>query len=89
MIISDLSHFEVVAKLTSIVGGKQPSALLASNMLQGISGQLSSPLRINKWITSGNQTASTTVGSFTTKLPTGVVQGVVSASSATSKKAKK
>lgn len=28
MIISDLSHFEFVAEATSIVGGKQPSALL-------------------------------------------------------------
>jgi hypothetical protein len=82
MIISDLNHFEVIAKTASIVGGNQTSALLASNMLQGISAQLDSPLQINNLTTSANPDASATVGSFTTKLPTGMLQGVVSASSA-------
>lgn len=84
MIISDLNHFEVVAETASIVGGNQTSALLASNMLQGISAQLNSPLDINNLTTAANPDGSATVGSFTAKLPTGgVLNGVVSASSAT------
>ena len=46
MIISDLNHFEVVAEPTNIVGGNKTSALLASNMLQGISDQLNSAPRL-------------------------------------------
>lgn len=82
MIISDLRHFEAVAETTSIVGGsgKLPSFQLASMTLQELSGQLSSPLKINNLVTDGKQAASATVGSFTTTLAGESVQGVISAS---------
>jgi hypothetical protein len=86
MIISDLSHLEVVAETTSIVGGngKLPSFQLAKTTLQGISSQLSSPLKINSIVTTGNQATSATVGSFTVKVAGKPVKGVLSASLAKS-----
>lgn len=87
MIISDLSHCEVVAETNSILGGSDtlPSFQIASSTLNGISSQLSSPLNINKLVTQGNEDASVTVGSFTTKLAGEPVKGVISVTSAISK----
>lgn len=85
MIISDLNHFEVVAERNSIVGGgNQPSLWIANTLLQGISGQLSSPIKIDSLITSGNQAASATAGSFNLEIAGKPVQGVISTSSANS-----
>lgn len=84
MIISDLSHFELV-ETTSILGGnKQPSLQIASATLQGISSQLSSPVKTESLVTTGNQDASATIGSFTTKFQGKTVEGIITVSSANS-----
>ena len=85
MIISDLSHFEVVAEATSILGGSsQPSRQLASNLLNDFSDQLSSPVQTNSLFTTGNQAVSATAGTFTTQIAGEPVEGVISVSLANS-----
>ncbi len=66
MIIFDSSNFTVVFEPSSIVCGSsnQLSLQLASITLQGISSQLSSPIKINNLVTNGNQDVSVSVGSF-------------------------
>jgi hypothetical protein len=86
MIIFDSSNFTVVFEPSSIVCGSsnQLSLQLASITLQGISSQLSSPIKINNLVTNGNQDVSVSVGSFTTNLAGEPVQGAIYVSSVVS-----